>query len=109
MFGLSFGYLGVWADHMEWVNPNNNVTWWEDFLPLFSIPGTVIAQIHWDYDWCIDEGWDYRWPITVFNGLFWMIFIPVFSFYVYLARCHPRDLKLAYQKYSRTKSDHQHD
>jgi hypothetical protein len=94
VFGLAFGYLGVLLDHYEWtvLAPLNEDSPWE-WLILPSVPGYIVAQFHWDYDWCEGEGWDYRWAITGFNGLFWMLAVPVFSFYAYLAKCLWRDVK----------------
>jgi hypothetical protein len=102
ILGLGFGYLGVRLDHYSENLPMpdyNEDHWWE-LLMIPSIPGYMVAMFHWDYDWGVDEGWDYRWAITGFNGLFWMIFIPTFSFYTYLAKCLWRDVKSLCQKYA---------
>jgi len=58
-----------------------------------SIPGYMFAMFHWDYDWCEGEAWDYRWPITVFNGLFWMIAVPTIFFTFLRVRADSRKRK----------------
>jgi len=94
ILGLAFGYLGVRLDHYS--NEND----WLNLFMLPSFPGFMAAMIHWDHDWVSDEASEYLWAITVFNGLFWMVAFPVFSFYIYLAKCLWRDMKSAYQKWS---------
>jgi len=100
VFGCLSGFLGIWLDHLSDTSerPSSIVNLSETLPILPSLPGVIAAQIHWDYDWCIDEEWDFCWPITGFNGLFWMIVFPVFSFYLYLAQCLLRDVKSIYQK-----------
>jgi hypothetical protein len=109
VFGCLTGFLGVWLDHLSEGSAHPSaIVDLSGLVVLFpSLPGSIIAQFHWDYDWCIDEAWDYRWAITFFNGIFWMIFIPACSFYMYLARCLPHDVKLAYQKWKQARSDRQ--
>ena len=77
-FGFFFGYFGISYDHdFQSSSDYHESSWWE-LLTLPSIPGTIIAQLHWDYDWCQDEAWDYLWPITTFNTVFWLVAFPAF-------------------------------
>jgi hypothetical protein len=95
ILGLGFGYLGVRLDHYSENLPmpdyNEDHLW--ELLMIPSIPGYMVAIFHWNYDWGVDEAWDYRWAITVFNGVFWMIAVPILAFYLGLAKSLVSDIK----------------
>jgi hypothetical protein len=72
--GCVLGYTGVWVDHYGVLSGVDYLCkdHWTDWLVLFSIPGNLITwHMYGSYDWCIDEDWSYRVPITLWNGVFW--------------------------------------
>ena len=75
IFGLVLGFLGTWAVHsMGLESPGSSAGGLGWILALPSLPGNLITwQSNGAYDWGMDEGWDYRIPITIWNGVFWAI------------------------------------
>jgi len=74
-FGILFGFLGVWVDHRNESEAGPRRDHWTDFLIIPSTPGNIITwQTYGAYDWGIDETWDYRIPITLWNGVSWSVF-----------------------------------
>jgi hypothetical protein len=107
--GMITGYWAVWAEHYDTMAGIAAVTTnkWMDSLSflggLFTIldfPGIVgvVIQTH-NRDFLIDEDWGYRYWEMLYNGIFWMLALPIFSFCIHLAKSLPRDLKSAYQNY----------
>jgi hypothetical protein len=115
IFGLAFGCLEDFFSYLDTLpDPFSANNHWYDLaliIPaLFSAPGLALdSWIFNPVDGCYGDEWDSRIPILLFNGLFWMIFIPATSFYAYLARCLPRDVNLAYQKWKKTRSGRRND
>ena len=61
---------------------------------LFSVPG--LALDYWIFnppDGCYGDEWDSRVPIIFFNSLFWMVVVPILSFYLGLAKSLFGDVK----------------
>ena len=100
-FGLMSGYLGTIITHIDSdvFSGFSMAGHWYDYLVLFEVPGDAITwKIYNPSDSYLGDDSAYWLPIIIFNGLFWMVAVPVFSFYLYLAKCLWRDLKSAYQK-----------
>lgn len=108
--GLIFGVAtGCLEDYMAYLDslpdPFSAHDHWYDLaviIPeLFSMPGFCLnCWIYNPPDGNYGDEWDNCNPIVPLNALFWMIFIPTFSFYTYLAKCLWRDLKSACQKWT---------
>jgi hypothetical protein len=108
--GLFLGFVGgclemAWAYLDTLPDPFSAHEHWYDILlvipAIFSLPG--VALDYWIFnppDGCYGDEWDSRVPVILLNSLFWMIFIPTFSFYTYLAKCLWRDVKSACQKWT---------
>jgi hypothetical protein len=86
--GCALGYLGAWVDHEDEIatyglaGPNISHSeiypFWEWVTAPAELPGSLVAIARHSQDWCIDEGWDYRWDITFGNGVIYAIVCCVF-------------------------------
>ena len=73
LIGLSLGILGVWVDHCnESASLGARQDRWSDWLVIPSMPGHYIAwRASGGYDWGVDEDWDYRRLIVIWNAVLW--------------------------------------
>ena len=79
VLGGVLGFAGTWANHHS---ETGQRAFGEDYLSTLlavpSLPGGIITwRIHGAYDWSIDEDWNYRVPITLWNGVFWGILFTI--------------------------------
>jgi hypothetical protein len=100
IFGAFTGYFGEWISHhiarFAYSGVDDPWYWW---LALPSLPGDAFVFRFFNLsDSYLDDEWDYRWYVTLFNGLQWMVIVPMFSFYFYLAKCLWRDTKSVFRR-----------
>jgi hypothetical protein len=88
--GCGFGFLGAWVDHQDTLTsysksvPGSNISHieiypvWEWLTCPPAFPGMIAAVIRYPQDWVSDEEWDYRWTITVGNGLAYLFLYWIF-------------------------------
>ena len=74
-FGLITGILGVCIEHYNEGSFGAEYSLFVyDYLAIPSVPGGLISWIqHGSYDWCIDEGWDFRYWTVFWNTVFWSV------------------------------------
>ncbi|HEY0257114.1 MAG TPA: hypothetical protein VGC39_06710 [Candidatus Methylacidiphilales bacterium] len=83
-FGVISGYLGELVSHhiasLPYTGIDDPWYWW---LALPSLPGdALVFRIFNLSDSYLDDEWDYRLPVSIFNGLQWMI---VFGFSYFIS------------------------
>jgi len=88
LIGSTLGYLGALVDHEDEISTYGSASssfshteiypFWEWVTAPPMLPGLFVAIARHSQDWCIDEGWDYRWDITIGNGIAYAIFCCVF-------------------------------
>ena len=72
IFGIITGIAGVCIVHYYEGNFGEDAYF--DIFGWLSVPGVIISWIqNGSYDWCVDEGWDYRYSSVIWNTLFWSI------------------------------------
>jgi len=91
-FGALTGYFGEHISHRVAALHNQGTGdpwyWW---LALPSLPGDAFVFNFYNLsDSYLDDEWDYRFSISVFNGLQWMIAFVIFPFAFSLFRTRKR-------------------
>jgi hypothetical protein len=103
--GSAIGYLGAWVDHQDEImtyglagpgisHTEHDIYWLEWLTAPLSLPGGLVAIARHSQDWVTDEGWDYRWDITIGNGLGYVALCCAFFGCRALVRVIRRRLKL---------------
>jgi len=79
VLGGVLGFAGTWASHRsENGSHHYGEDCWSTLLALPALPGNIITwRAHGAYDWGVDEDWNYRVPITIWNGVFWSVIFVV--------------------------------
>ena len=79
LVGLFFGSISGYVS--AWINHHNESTFGASEhqyqYQIWTIPSTPGDYIVWravgGHDWLLDEGWNYRMSITLWNGVFWLV------------------------------------
>jgi hypothetical protein len=87
-FGMVTGYFGEFISHHIEGLPYSGIDdpwyWW---LVIPAMPGdALVFNIYNLSDSYLSDEWEYRIPVSIFNGLFWMVFALVAAMLFPLAK-----------------------